>query len=168
MNFIKELIPYVVIVLIVVLIRTFIVTPVRVDGQSMDNTLKDGQILILNKLDNNYKRFDIVVIEINGKKIVKRIIALPGENIEYKDNVLYIDGEKLEDVSEFRTTDFTLEELYNIEKIPKGYYFVMGDNRSYSSDSHNSPDTIGLIKKSQIVGTASVRIWPLNKIGKVK
>lgn len=160
---IKELYPYVIIVIVVVLFRTFIATPVRVDGSSMKTTLNDGDILILNKLDKKYDRFDIVVIDIHNTKLVKRIIGLPGESIEYKNNELYINGKLLEDVDASRTDDFTLEELYEIEKIPDNTYFVMGDNRNNSSDSRDH--RIGLIKYSNIVGTTSVRLFPFNKIG---
>ena len=94
MKIVKELIPYAVIILVVVLIRTFIATPVIVSGSSMDPTLKNGQVLILNKLIKKFTRDDIVVIDarISGKKerIVKRIIGLPGETLEYKDGFLYI------------------------------------------------------------------------------
>ena len=153
-KYIKEICPYIVIIIVVVLFRTFIATPVRVDGSSMDSTLKDGDILILNKLDNNYKRFDVVVIDVNidGKqvKLVKRIIGLPGESIEYKKNSLYINKKIIKDVATERTSDFTLNEIYNIEKIPQDHYFVMGDNRNGSRDSRDY--SIGLIKKDDIVG----------------
>ena len=92
MRIIKELIPYAVIVLVVVLIRTFIATPVIVSGSSMDPTLKNGQILILNKLARKYTRDDVVVIDvrINGKKerIVKREIGLHGETVEDKNGFM--------------------------------------------------------------------------------
>lgn len=160
---IKELYPYVIIIIAVVLFRTFIATPVRVDGDSMDSTLKDKDIVILNKLDKSYERFDIVVIDFDGYKLVKRIIGLPGESIKYVDNELYINDKKVEDVVSARTSDFTLEELYNITKLPDDYYFVMGDNRNNSSDSRDY--RIGLISKDEIVGTTSLRLFPLNKIG---
>jgi len=163
---IKELYPYVIIVIVVVLFRTFIATPVRVDGGSMKSTLNDGDILILNKLDKTYERFDIVVIDVNNTKLVKRIIGLPGESIEYKDNELYINGKLLEDVDVSRTNDFTLEELYEIEALPDDIYFVMGDNRNNSSDSRDY--RVGLIKSSDIVGTTAIRLFPFNKIGKFK
>lgn len=160
----KELYPYIIIVIVVVLFRTFIATPVRVEGASMDSTLKNKDILILNKLDKSIKRFDIVVIKTNNTKLIKRVIGLPGEYIEYKDNDLYINGEKIEDVDVSRTADFSLKELYNVDQIPSDYYFVMGDNRGYSSDSRDY--RIGLIKKSEIVGTTTIRIFPFTKIGK--
>lgn len=167
-KFLKELYPYVVIVVVVVLFRTFIATPVRVDGTSMDSTLKNGEILILNKLDRSYERFDVVVVDVevdgNKSKLVKRIIGLPGESIEYKDNQLYINGEVIKDVAPSRTNDFSLKEIYNIDKLPDDCYFVMGDNRKYSRDSRDY--TVGIIKKEDIVGTTTLRIFPLNKIGK--
>lgn len=167
-SIIKEIYPYLIIIIAVVLFRTFIATPVRVDGSSMDSTLKDGDILILNKLDKNYERFDIVVInvKIDGKtsKLVKRIIGLPGENIKYEDNELYINGKKIEDVTPERTSNFSLSDLYDLEKIPDDSYFVMGDNRLYSRDSRDY--TVGFIKKEDIVGTTTIRLFPFNKIGK--
>jgi len=167
-KFLKELYPYVVIVVVVVLFRTFIATPVRVDGTSMDSTLKNGEILILNKLDRSYERFDVVVVDVevdgNKSKLVKRIIGLPGESIEYKDNQLYINGEVIKDVAPSRTNDFSLKEIYNIDKLPDDCYFVMGDNRKYSRDSRDY--TVGIIKKEDIVGTTTLRIFPLDKIGK--
>ena len=169
MRIIKELIPYVVIILVVVLIRTFIATPVIVSGSSMDPTLKNGQVLILNKLAKKYMRDDIVVIDakINGKKerIVKRVIGLPGETLEYKDGFLYINGERTHDDFVDKTRDFTLERVTGKKKIPENYYFVMGDNRRNSLDSRDT--RVGLVKKSDIIGKPILRIWPLNKIGTI-
>ena len=162
MKFIKSLIPYLVIITVVVVIRTFIATPVRVDGSSMVPTLKNNDILILNKLARNYKRFDIVVVRAHGAKLVKRIIGLPGESIEYKNNKLYINGKVVEDVTPEKTDDFSLEKLYGMKKIPAGYYFVMGDNRDGSSDSRDY--RIGLIKKYDIIGKTIIRIFPFTKI----
>lgn len=163
MKILKELVPYLVIITVVIFIRTFIATPVRVDGSSMVPKLKNNDILILNKLSSNYKRFDIVVVKVNGSKLVKRIIGLPGEKIEYKNNVLYIDGKKIKDVTPNETEDFDLESLYNMKKIPNNYYFVMGDNRMHSSDSRDY--RVGLIRKDNILGKTILRIFPFNKIG---
>ena len=163
---IKELYPYVIIVVVVVLFRTYIATPVRVDGDSMKDTLNNNDILILNKLDKSYKRFDIVVVNYNNTKLVKRIIGMPGENISYKDNELYINDKRYEDIETSRTNDFSLEELYALERIPDNYYFVMGDNRGNSLDSRDY--RVGLIKKEDIVGVTIFRLFPFNKIGTVK
>ena len=78
---IKEYLPYVIIIIVIVLIRSFVVTLVRVDGNSMVDTLHNGEILVLNKLDKDYKRFDIVVIKYNNERLVKRVIGLPGEQV---------------------------------------------------------------------------------------
>ena len=163
MKIIKELCPYVIIILVVVLIRTFIATPVRVDQLSMYPTLNPKDILVLNKLDRNFERFDIVVIKTGNTKIVKRIIGLPGENIEYKDNELYINGEIIEDMTYARTKDFTLKNLYDIDKLPQNKYFVMGDNRPNSQDSRS--DEIGIIDKKDIIGTVKFRVYPFNRFG---
>ena len=162
----KEIIPYVIVIVIALFIRTYIASPVRVDGKSMNNTLKNGAILILNKLDKSYDRFDVVVIDIGETKIIKRIIGLPGESVKYKDNKLYINNKEVTTKEFEYTSDFSLEEIYGYVILPNDYYFVMGDNRDESSDSRDP--RIGLIKKDQIKGVTKTRIWPLNKIGSIK
>jgi len=157
---IKDLIPYVVIIIVVVLIRTYIVTPVIVVGDSMVPTLKDNQVLLLNKFDykfNKIERYDIVVIEVEGSEIIKRIIGLPGEIIEYRNNTLYINGHEEETIYNFDTEDFNLESICNCEKIPQDKYLVLGDNRTVSSDSR----IIGLIDKENIKGSTTISIWPI-------
>lgn len=166
-NFFKELIPYIIIIFVVATIRTFIVTPVKVNGSSMYPTLKEGEILILNKINTNYKRFDIVVANAANMKVIKRVIGLPGEHIAYENCKLYIDGEEIKDyVTECITDDFTLEDLYGYTIIPEGYYFLMGDNRKESYDSRNYE--IGLIKEEQIQGKASFRLIPFSRFGSLK
>lgn len=167
MKIIKELIPYVIIVLIVVLIRSFIVTPVTVSGASMEPTLKNGEILLLNKFGKNYQRFDIVVVKLEKERIIKRIIGLPGDNVVYKDNLLYINGKEIkESFQHKKTEDFTLKGItYQVyDKIPDGYYLVLGDNRPNSYDSR----MIGLISEDDIIGKSKIRLFPFNKIGVVK
>lgn len=164
---IKSIIPYLIIILVVVLIRTFIITPAKVDGSSMQPTLYDNNIVLLNKLKykiNDVKRFDIVVIKHNNEKLIKRVVALPNEHIEYKNNDLYINGNIIiEDFKHESTYDFKLESI-GFLTIPGDKYFVIGDNRENSVDSR----MIGLVDKSNILGIVSSRIFPLNKIGSIK
>ncbi len=160
MKFIKELIPYVVIIAVVVLFRTYIATPVRVDGDSMVPTFEDGQILILNKLDREYERMDVVVFDYKKDRLIKRVIGLPGETVEIKDNTLYINGEEVSDYKDdVKTSDYKL----NVT-IPEGYYFVLGDNRGISADSR----LIGLVSEDDLKGTICFRLFPLMKIGGIK
>lgn len=164
---IKKIYPYIIVVIVVILIRSFIVTPAVVDGQSMEDTLYNNNVVILNKLDyklNDIKRFDVVVLKYNGEKLIKRVIGLPGEHVEYKDGNLYIDGFLTEDsYGKTGTDDFKLETLGYLN-IPGDMYFVVGDNRSNSADSR----ILGLIKKDDILGSVSYRIFPLTEIGRVK
>ena len=159
MKIIKELIPYLVIIVIVLLIRTFIITPVQVDGSSMDPTLQDNQILLLKKYQKNYKRFDIVVIDDGSERLIKRIIGLPGETIEVKDQKLYINGKYVKEEFEHdETDDFTYE-----AKIPENHYFVMGDNRDDSLDSR----VFGAFSKDQILGVTSFSLFPFQTFGSI-
>ena len=163
-KFIKELIPYIVIIITVVLIRTFIVTPVIVVGDSMVPTLNENQILLLNKFDykfNDIERYDIVVVEVGNGEIIKRVIGLPGEYIEYKNNTLYINGHEEDTVYNFDTKDFSLKEICDCEKIPQNKYLVLGDNREVSSDSRGP---IGLIDKEDIKGSTTISIWPIKLV----
>ena len=164
---IKEVYPYFVIVLVVVLVRSFIITPAIVDGKSMYPTLNDNNIVILNKLDykiNGLKRFDIIVVDYNGEKLIKRVIGLPGEHIEYKNNMLFINGYLTnENFNHDNTSNFKLE-MIGYLKIPGDKYFVVGDNRNHSTDSR----MIGLIDKKDIKGKVSLRLFPINKFRKIK
>jgi len=105
---IKELIPYIVIILVVVLIRSFIITPIKVNGDSMVPTLKDSEILLLKKYDHTFERFDIIVFTYNESRLIKRVIGLPGEYVEYKNDELYVNGKKVKEkfTKNSKTKDF--------------------------------------------------------------
>ena len=160
---VKDIFPYVIIVIVVILLRSFIVTPAVVDGNSMLPNLKDNNIVLLNKLDyrlNDIERFDVVVIKYKNDKLIKRVIGLPGEHIEYKDNSLYVNGFLTnEKFKHGDTYDFKLE-LLGYLKIPGDKYFVVGDNRNNSVDSR----MIGLIDKKDILGSVSYKIFPPGKV----
>ena len=172
---IKEWIPYIIIVIVVVFIRSYIVTPVIVRGDSMDTTLKDGQVLFLSKISykiHDIKRFDIIVIkDKDDDLIIKRVIGLPGDDVSYRNNKLYINNKLVQDEYGIgETDDFTLEDICEINndkckgKIPSGMYLALGDNREVSADSRMK----GLFSKEQILGKATLRVWPLTKIRIVK
>ena len=161
MKILREILPYFGVVLAVVLVRTFIVTPVRVTGASMQPTLYDGEFLLLEKLNNHIDRFDVIVLNYRGEKLVKRVIGLPGERVDFIDNKLYISNELVEEpLDNLNTNDFSIEEL-GITIIPDDYYFVMGDNRQNSTDSRY----IGVISKKDIVGEVNIIIFPFTKFG---
>lgn len=155
----KELLPYIIIILVVIIIRTFIFTPVVVNGPSMMDTLHNGDVMILDKIGmklGGIKRFDIVVIQTGKTKIIKRVIGLPGETISYQDNKLYINGKEVSDNHSNEIT-YDFEEV----KIPDGEYYVLGDNRTDSVDSR----ILGTISKSEILGHATFIIYPFNRFG---
>ena len=168
-NILKDFLSYALIILIVVVIRVFIFDPVRVDGPSMNTTLTNGEVVVLNKFEyrkKDIKRYDIVVINVDGKKIIKRVIGLPNEVIEIKNNEVYIDGKKIKNsFASSKSDDFDLRQI-GLKKIPGDSYFVLGDNREVSLDSRYRE--VGTIKKEQIVGKAAVIVWPLNKVRTIK
>lgn len=153
-------------------IRYFVFAPIIVDGLSMMPTLHDRDRMIVNKL--SYKigephRFDIIVFHAEeGKDYIKRVIGLPGDHIEYKNDTLYVNGKAYKEpyLDEYKkqlidgplTESFTLEEITGRKTVPKGYLFVMGDNRRFSKDSRH----IGFISMEKVVGKASIVYWPLS------
>lgn len=164
---------------IAVLIRYILFTPIVVDGDSMMPTLKDGDRMIVNKIGYTIgepDRFDIVVFHApEGKDYIKRVIGLPGDTIEYKDDQLYINGKAYDEpyLDEYKsqitegtlTQDFTLQEIDpTIDVIPEGYVFVMGDNRRYSKDSRH----IGIVSQDKLIGNTSIIFWPIGDIKIVK
>lgn len=166
MKKIKEISIYLLIIVMVILIRTFIITPVRVNGTSMDPTLKNGEIMILNKIKynkNDIKRFDIVVVKMEKELLIKRVIGLPNEEVKYVDNKLYINGEYIKESflnDDVYTTNFSLDD-FKLKKIPENCYFVMGDNREVSLDSR----TFGCFSKDKILGSANLVLFPFTKLG---
>lgn len=167
MEKLKNILSYVIVIIVAILIKEFIFSPIKVNGTSMYPTLDDGDLMILNEVGyylNGVDRFDIVVVKKNGERLIKRVIGLPGETVEYKDNELYINGKVIkEDFYHATTHDFSLEDI-NVTVIPEGFYFVVGDNRTNSLDSRK----IGLISKSEIKGKAKMVIFPFKKFGNVK
>ncbi len=166
-QFLKEGWPYLTVLFLVVFIKAFIISPIRVNGPSMKETLQNQDIMLLDKISYRFhdiKRFDIVVIHLDEEDIIKRVVGLPGEKIEYRDEKLYINGKYVkEDFYHEETDDFDLSE-FGSKKIPKDSYFVLGDNRVESLDSR----TLGFIEKRRIKGHATFTILPFSRWGKKK
>ncbi|MFO7263521.1 MAG: signal peptidase I [Bacillota bacterium] len=150
------------------LIRTFLFAPLIVDGESMAPTLHSGERLIVTKfvyLWGEPQRGDIVVFHATqNRDYIKRVIGLPGETVEVRDDRLYIDGKEVPEpyLDEYRRktqeAGLKLTEDFGPTKVPEGAYFVLGDNRRNSLDSR----MIGVIPKEQIVGRADLVFWPLS------
>lgn len=161
---------YIFTIFVVIFIIVYVATVQQVVGSSMSPTFENKDILILNKLHYRFfdiKRFDVVSLEYDDTKyLIKRVIGLPGDKIEYKNNVLYINGEAYEEEflnDDVITNDFSITDL-GYEVIPEDMYLVLGDNRGDSLDSRD----IGLITRKDILGKVNIRIWPINKIRFVK
>ena len=153
-EFIIDTSKYILTMVIVIFIIMYVATVQQIIGSSMESKYKDQDIVILNKLHYRFfkiKRFDVVSLKYDGSKyLIKRVIGLPGDNIEYKNNKLFINGKKIEEYfldKETNTEDFSLTTL-GYEKIPKDMYLVLGDNRENSLDSRE----IGLVKRKDILG----------------
>ena len=164
-GFIKELIPYVIILIIVVILRTYIVTPIKVNGSSMVPTLNGGEIMLLTKYNkDDLKRNDIVIVNVDridgiNEDVIKRIIALPGETISCEKGTLFLNGKKYTDeYGKGYTNDF------DTIKLGKDEYFILGDNRGDSYDSSE----FGAVNREQIKGHANLVIYPFNMWGNVK
>lgn len=167
MNKKKETVSYIIILIVVLLIKIYVVTPVKVNGDSMYSTLKDKEIMILNEIHYRFKeikRFDIIVLKHDNSKLIKRVIGLPGEKIKYEDDKLYINDEEVKEEFFHRyTKDFDLS-LFDSEVIPDNCYFVMGDNRTDSLDSRS----FGFVNKKDILGRTKIVVFPFKSIRKVK
>ncbi|MFC5540326.1 MAG: signal peptidase I [Bacilli bacterium] len=149
--------------------REYIFSPVVVDGASMSPTYENEDIILVSKI-SKIERFDHIVFKApyEDEYYIKRVIGLPGDTIEMKDDVLIINGKEYEEpyvnrnsVSQMRTTEnFTLEELTGEKTVPEGYIFVLGDNRLRSYDSRH----FGLIPLDDVYGESKMRIYPLKNM----
>ena len=156
--------------LVILAFRVIFISNYVVEGHSMNPTLSDGHHVSVNTLIYTFQkpeRFDIVVFQ-QGKQnqtFVKRVVGLPGEKLEYKNDTLYINDQPvhenfLKDVSKNVvvgnfTGNFSLKELTGKERVPKGHVFVVGDNRLGSFDSRH----FGFVKIEDLIGKANVRTW---------
>ncbi|MBK1812590.1 signal peptidase I [Clostridium sp. YIM B02505] len=174
--------------ILVTILDTKVFAMVQVQQRSMENTLHEGQELLVDKVsygftepkrgdiiiflenrskENSFEDFKIFLDDVTQKKqqntrLVKRVIGIPGDEIDLRDGYVYVNGEKL---NETYTQGTTVTEGINFPlKVSEGKLFVLGDNREVSIDSRS----FGLIDKKQVEGKARLRIWPLDKISSVK
>lgn len=164
-EFILDSIKVIIVIFIILVLFLYVVSVSQVVGDSMYPTLNDKDVVVLNKFIYKLKdieREDIVSVSYDDTKyLIKRVIGIPGDTIEFKNNVLYINGEIYEESylnNNVVTDDFSLKDI-DYDKIPEDMYLVLGDNRSNSLDSRE----IGLIKKEDVIGKISLRFWPINK-----
>lgn len=148
-------------VAIALVIRTFLFEPVRVDGHSMDTTLANGEIMFVTKPEyvfgGNPERFDVVICHYPNRgstNFVKRVVGLPGDTVEIKDGYLIVNGVTYEE------NYLTYRPDYNMSAytVPEGKYFVLGDNRANSNDSH----LVGPIDRSMIIGHVRSVLFPFS------
>lgn len=163
-----------VVCLAILLLITYVGQRTRVEGESMEPTLQNGDNLIVDKISYRFhdpERYDIIVFRPfeneKGTYFIKRIIGLPGETIQIgEDGSIYIDGEKLyeaygKEVIRPETIGRAAEPI----TLGDDEYFVMGDNRNNSGDSRSL--AVGNVHRRQIIGRAWVRFWPLSGFGSV-
>ncbi len=152
----------VVVAAVAVLVATLFLPILQISGDSMSPTLEHDEIVVLLKT-KKFDRGDLVGFYYQGKILLKRVIALPEDEVAIDaDGNVYVNGELLEEpyVTDKGLGDCDLEFPY---KVPGTGYFVLGDQRSNSVDSRNS--VIGAISREDIIGKVFIRVWPLSEFG---
>ena len=147
---------------VAVLITTLFLPILQISGDSMSPTLEHDEIVVLLKT-KKFERGDLIGFYYQGKILLKRVIALPEDEVAIDaDGNVYVNGELLEEpyVTEKGLGDCDLEFPY---KVPGTSYFVLGDRRSNSVDSRNS--VVGAISRDDIIGKVFIRVWPLTEFG---
>ena len=162
----QEIIEWVLTIVVALLIafavRTFVGEPVRVDGHSMDYTLADGEIMLVSKYDyllqGGPSRFDVIICHYPGRgnsNFVKRVVGMPGDKVAVQNGYLYVNGVQYEEPYIKNRPNYNMAEYL----VPEGSYFVLGDNRSNSNDSH----LIGPLDKDMIVGHVRQIVFSFEK-----
>lgn len=148
-----------------ILIVVFIVQPVKVEGTSMQPRLLDQERIFVNKFIyhfSNIGRGDIVVFwypKDPTKSFIKRVVGLPGENVEVRSGVVFINGKPLPE--QYVTAEYFDYASYPPQTVPPGSYYVLGDHRNSSNDSRHW----GTVPSENVFGKAVFRYWPVSKLG---
>lgn len=157
---------------VVLLIQAFCFSPMRVEGNSMNPALVDHDILLVDKLayrEQQPKRYDLMVFKYKydvSTKYIKRVIGLPGETVEIKENKIFINGSELQEYYGLYDDDEKNLPDYPLYQLKSDEYFVIGDNREHSVDSRSGD--VGPVTKDMIVGKAVFRLWPFQAAGSLK
>jgi len=152
----------VVVAAVAVLITTLFLPILQISGDSMYPTLTHNEIVVLLKT-RDYQRGDLIGFYYQGKILLKRVIALPEDEVVIdNDGNVYVNAKLLEEpyVTDKSLGDCDLEFPY---KVPGTGYFVMGDRRSNSVDSRNS--MVGIVSQDDIIGKVLLRVWPFDRLG---
>lgn len=167
---------FIVCFIVVFIITTFVVKPVQVDGDSMYPTLIDKEIGVVNIFSAKYigiHRFDVVVVQNETTKDpwVKRVIGMPNDTIEAKDDVVYINGEAIEEpyldnsyAQSIRSQGKKFTNDFGPITLKDNEYFLMGDNRIISYDSRK----VGAFHKEDIIGKDAYIIYPFSQMKVVR
>lgn len=156
-------------IVIALIITNFVASHTKVEGNSMESTLENGDDIIAEKfsyLTNNPERYDIIVFrESESVNYIKRVIALPGETIQITEGKIYINERAIFDAyGNAKMEDGGIAE--KPIKLGQDEYFVLGDNRNASKDSRDK--AVGVIKRDQIIGKAWLRVLPFDNFGKLE
>lgn len=149
----------------VCLLFVFVIEPVRVDGRSMAETLQNGELLWVSKIDyilGEPARFDVVICRYpgrEGKQFVKRLVGLPGDTVAVSNTVLYVNGRAVTESYILYPPNY----YFAPYTLGEGEYFVLGDNRSNSNDSH----LIGPISRGQIIGRVLNVFYPFQSARRI-
>jgi signal peptidase I len=153
---------------IAVFIINFMFQIVIVNGESMLPTLQNNDKLVLEKISKRItatKRNDIVVIKYPAdisQRLIKRVIAVAGDTVKINNNILYINDKIVNDL--YKNENFMMD--FDEIEVPKDSIFVLGDNRNFSKDSRSSD--VGFVKLNLLEGKAVIRLYPFNKMGRIR
>jgi signal peptidase I len=162
-SMLRELVETLILTLVIFLLIRFAVQNFRIEGYSMEPNFHDGQFLFVNKLVymlGKPERGDVIVFvppTSASRDYIKRVIGLPGDKVEIINGTVYINDQVLNEAYPLNPATYSMPPLI----VPPDEYFVLGDNRNFSSDSHSW----GTVHASKIIGRAWISYWPPQLIG---